>query len=171
MDLRPHPIKPPIERFLALVKIQPGCWLWLGSTAKNGYGQFVLDGRRDRKKVRIAPYKFIWEYLNGPMPKDLEPDHTCNNRRCCNPEHIEPVTHAENQRRAAVRRRLEGRRVNYTPRSRPTHCPHGHEYTPANSYLTPQGSIYCRECNRLACSARNAKRKQSSSANTTVSAL
>ncbi len=29
-----------------------------------------------------------------------------------------------------------------------THCPKGHEYTPGNTYLYPQGNRACRECRR-----------------------
>ena len=31
-----------------------------------------------------------------------------------------------------------------------THCHHGHELTPANVYLNPQGFLVCRTCNREA---------------------
>lgn len=33
-----------------------------------------------------------------------------------------------------------------------THCKHGHEFTPANTYIKPAepGSRYCRECSRIA---------------------
>jgi hypothetical protein len=40
----------------------------------------------------------------GPVPEGLELDHLCENPPCCNPAHLEPVTHAENNRRAAQAR-------------------------------------------------------------------
>lgn len=160
MDIRPHPVKPPIERFLALVDVVPGaCWPWKGSKSKDGYGQFTLSGRRGEKRIRIAPYRFIWEHFNGPMPEGLEPDHTCNNRKCCNPEHIEPVTHSENQIRS-YRRGRKRPGVDYrAAKSRPTHCPKGHEYTPENTYHTTNSTIYCRECNRAACADYQARKR------------
>lgn len=135
--------KPPIERFLALTQIVPGgCWLWLGSKSKDGYGQFVLNARRGQKRQRVSPYRFIWEWVHGcSMPVDCEPDHTCNNRQCVNPAHVEPVTHSENQRRAYQRGRKAGVRV------RPTHCPKGHEYTTANMMRGGRGPLQCRACN------------------------
>ncbi|MBX7250223.1 MAG: HNH endonuclease [Caulobacteraceae bacterium] len=45
------------------------------------------------------------EWWTGqPVPANLDVDHTCCNRACCNPAHLERVTHAENVRRAARRR-------------------------------------------------------------------
>ena len=118
------------------------CWEWQGSKSKDGYGQFILSARRGEPRVRISPYRFVWEYFHGPMPEGFEPDHLCNNRACCNPAHIEPVTHAENQRRSYQRGRKRpgldyqtGRRA-----AQITHCPQGHEYTPENSRITSQGS-------------------------------
>ena len=29
------------------------------------------------------------------------------------------------------------------------HCPHGHEYSPENTYIHPDGGRYCRTCKRL----------------------
>lgn len=149
--------RPAIERFWDKVKIdvQTKCWNWQG-TSSNGYGQFrVCKGRR------IGPYVFAWEYYNRQsFPPELEPDHTCNNRKCCNPEHIEPVTHAENQRRAAERRRLEGRRTNHLPRPRPSHCPQGHEYTPDNCMKGGKLKVLqCRTCSRAWCAAYQARKR------------
>lgn len=160
MDIRPHPRKSPIERLLALVEVVPGqCWPWLGSKTSDGYGRFVVDGRRGHRKT-VAPYRFLWEHFNGPMAEGLEPDHTCNNRDCCNPEHVEPVTHAENQRRA-YRRGRKRPGVDYkTGRPRRSHCPHGHEYTVENIRTSSQGSIQCKTCDRARCATYQAKRRR-----------
>lgn len=146
-------VSAPIKRWLKLVEIRPNvCWLWLGSASRDGYGQFTLSAIRGKKRLRIAPYRFIWEYINGPMGKGLEPDHTCNNRRCVNPAHIEPVTHAENQRRSYQRGRKRPVKDYFHPcQVRPTHCPYGHEYTPENTYTAPKGGRSCRACNRVRC--------------------
>jgi hypothetical protein len=73
----------------------------------------------------------------GPIPEGLTIDHLCRAIRCVNPAHLEPVTNAENIRRAALANAR-------------SHCPHGHEYTPENSYFDPKGGRRCRECQRLA---------------------
>jgi hypothetical protein len=59
MDIRPHLVKPPLERFMALIKVSAErfhkgtpCWEWQGSKSKDGYGQFVLSARRSEVRVR-----------------------------------------------------------------------------------------------------------------------
>lgn len=90
-------------RFFAKVDRGDGCWLWLACRQRDGYGSF-----RAGDSSALA-HVFSWELLNGPVPQGLELDHLCRNRRCVRPDHLEPVTHAENVRRgelaSATRRR------------------------------------------------------------------
>lgn len=41
-----------------------------------------------------------------------------------------------------------------------THCPQGHEYTPENTYLYPQGRRACNECRRAYREANQEKRRR-----------
>jgi hypothetical protein len=100
------------------------CWVWTGAIySATGYGSFV------------ATTAHRWAYVNlvGPIPDGLHIDHLCRVRSCCNPDHLEPVTQAENNRRQAAAQ---------------THCLHGHEYTAANTYLDGKGYRRCRVCVR-----------------------
>lgn len=171
MDIRPHPITPPLVRFMALIKVSTEhfyrdtpCWDWQGSKSGDGYGQFTLEARRDRKRVRIAPYRFIWEHFNGPMPAGLEPDHLCNRRGCCSPEHIEPVTHSENQKRSYQRGRKRSGIDYVHPHHNPSRCKYGHEYTPVNTTINVKGARQCRACNRRRCAAYQASKRVALSA-------
>ena len=47
----------------------------------------------------VLAHRVYYERHVGPVPEGLELDHLCRNPGCVNPEHLEPVTHAENIRR------------------------------------------------------------------------
>jgi hypothetical protein len=115
-----------------------GCWLWLGTVAKDGYGRFWV-----RSKKRRA-HAVAYELAVGPVPAGLVLDHVrargCTHRHCVNPAHLEPVTTVENTMRGDA----PAARA-----ARATHCPKGHPYAGDNLYIQPSnGSRLCRECNR-----------------------
>ena len=99
------------------------CTLWEGKLDRDGYGR-MDDGQR-------LAHRVAYEVFIGPIPDGHELDHLCEVRPCVNVLHLEPVTHAEHMRRRAAKR---------------THCRHGHEYTPENTYRTPVGARQCRVC-------------------------
>lgn len=76
-----------------------GCWTWTGPVAAHGYGRFSSMGR-----VYIA-HRYVYEQVVGPIPNGLQLDHLCRNPGCVNPDHLEPVTGAENLRRAREARK------------------------------------------------------------------
>jgi len=65
----------------------------------------------------------------------------CRNRKCVNPEHLEPVTPRINVLRGDTFARANNAK---------THCPKGHELAGENldSYALGVGSRACRECSR-----------------------
>lgn len=69
------------------------CMLWAGPKNHGGYGRIRLDGKY------VPVYRVVYESLYGPIEKPLVPDHLCNVPACFNPDHIEPVTTAENTKR------------------------------------------------------------------------
>jgi hypothetical protein len=83
------------ERFLSHVDGAPGfgpegnCWRWTAQTHR-GYGRFQLDGRP------MMAHRASYLLFRGPIPKGLEARHTCLNRLCVNPDHIEPGTKFDN---------------------------------------------------------------------------
>jgi hypothetical protein len=53
--------------------------------------EWTFDGKK------LVPYRVTWELITGKMwPDGLIALHSCDNRKCCNPEHYEPGTIAEN---------------------------------------------------------------------------
>jgi hypothetical protein len=120
------------------------CWLWRGCRRADRYGQFWVGDRF------VYAHRFAYELLRAPIPPRLTIDHLCKNRSCVNPWHMEPVTMQENLRRG------EGPAV---VNSRKTRCPHGHEYTVANTYVVlRRGRWPTRVCK--ACLLRPDRREQ-----------
>jgi hypothetical protein len=138
-----HVFKPLAERLDALMMPEPnsGCWLWTGAIAGGGYGVVWNDGKR-RQAHRV-----VYEMHCDPIPDGMQLDHLCRTRSCCNPDHLEPVTGAENLRRSPLMDR----------KSNNTHCPQGHEYTAENIVWQTTGARACRECKRIYDRARIAR--------------
>jgi hypothetical protein len=111
-----------------------GCW-YTSARAKtwDGYTQFGTGGYL---------HVMAWQIAHGRAPVDgMEIDHTCGNRGCFFPGHLEEVTRAENMARV-------GRRVKVCRRA-------GHPYTPENTYIAPgTGRRSCITCRRETQAAR-----------------
>lgn len=77
-----------------------GCWNWNRGVDKNGYGRTTP---RNLSGSGLA-HRAIYVELRGQIPDGLQLDHLCRNPRCVNPDHLEPVTNAENSRRGNMTR-------------------------------------------------------------------
>jgi hypothetical protein len=93
-----------IARFMRFVDQLPnGCHYWTGARSRGGgnskwYGSFSIGGKT------VRAHRFASEVLGGnPCPPGHHRDHRCNFSMCVNPDHIEVVTHDENQRRKLSR--------------------------------------------------------------------
>jgi hypothetical protein len=107
------------------------CWIWNGPIDKGGYGRTGVDGK-DR-----ASHRLIYEHFKGSIPEGLQIDHLCRNRRCVNPDHLEPVTLQENLRRGFGPAALNRRKVV---------CMRGHALSGENLYVNPRGQRQCKAC-------------------------
>jgi len=109
------------------------CWEWSTDLNKDGYGRFNLGGQK------VLAHRFAYALMFGDMPKGLVSDHSCRNRRCVNPWHIEPVTNVENV--------LRGESL-FAQKKRWTHCMRGHLLAGSNLRIRKNGTRFCRACDR-----------------------
>jgi hypothetical protein len=77
-------------RFWAKVNKTGTCWLWTGSTMRNGYGNIKVGGRM------LAAHRISYKLHFGVDPGALDVDHICHVRLCVNPSHLRAVTRKQN---------------------------------------------------------------------------
>jgi hypothetical protein len=97
-----------VAKFWSFVKRagQNECWLWTGYCTRHqrgggfyGLWQITVNG----KTRHLRPSRIVHTLCIGPIPEGFTVDHVrangCTNSLCCNPAHLEAVTHEENLRR------------------------------------------------------------------------
>jgi hypothetical protein len=103
------------------------CWEWLGRINEDGYGKYG----------NFYIHRIVYEFYNDVIPEEL--DHLCRNRSCCNPTHLQEVSHRVNI--------LRGQGV-CAINARKTHCKRGHEFTKENTLLVKNGRN-CKSCRAI----------------------
>jgi len=128
--LAPRGIKGTFPSIADRIDAHGDCWEWTGCIHSAGYGMTSVN-----RKTSLV-HRVVWEALVGPIPKKLQIDHLCRNRKCCNPDHLDLVTTGENIRRGNTGRKNKIK----------THCPYGHPYSGNNLKVNPNGSRKCQAC-------------------------
>lgn len=121
-------LPPKLQRHLHL-NDRTQCWEWDNVTRPDGYGRVWWNGR-----TQLA-HRAVFEASFGAVPPGLELDHLCRVRHCCNPEHLEPVTHQINT--------LRGLGVTAT-NARKERCPKNHPYIAET--IAKSGARQVRQC-------------------------
>jgi hypothetical protein len=106
--------------------LKPGsdCWIWTGCMMRDGYGKVGVNGET------MLAHRYSWLLFRGELPADRPHlDHLCRVRCCVNPDHLEPVTHVENKKRAQAK-----------------FCGRGHPLAAPNLYEYFRNGKYVRRC-------------------------
>jgi hypothetical protein len=130
----------PLDRLMRRVDRRDGeggCWIWQGAT-KNGYAVVSVGGHESRGAYG---HRLAYERLVGSIPASAVLHHLCEQPRCVNPAHLEPVTRREHLH---AHGRGEG----------PCGLCGGEDW-----YSRPDGVRQCRECRRRRRRALSAERR------------
>lgn len=120
-----------------IVDVLTGCWIWQGGSIPSPsgpYGMFHWNGKQG------YAHRFAYEVWRGPVPAGKTVDHRCENTICCNPFHLEAVTHIVNVWRGRATRHP----VIVAAANR--HCANGHWMDEAATYHDSTGATRCRRC-------------------------
>lgn len=101
-----------------------------------GYPQTYLWIRPARRTAKV--HVLVMEAFVGPRPEGMDIRHLNGDRTDARLSNLAYGTRSENRQDCLN----HGTDFNATK----THCPSGHEYTPENTYVRPQGWRICRTC-------------------------
>lgn len=135
------------EYIQSRAQVEPnGCILWTSSLSQDGYGKAVVGYRGRAKPIRRYAHRVAYEMWKGDVPEGLELDHLCRNRRCINPDHLEPVNRKENVRRGQLPELM--RDPNWRPKRRRVDvCINGHPMSGDNLGFNGKRR-WCRSCKK-----------------------
>ena len=118
------------KRFWEKVKVkgEDDCWPWLAARHVQGYGAFAFT-----KYKIVTAHRAAWAITYNrhrlPSPK-LHVMHSCDNKICVNPKHLELGTASKNEKDAILRFRKVPRRPILAK-----YCKHGHRRTHKNTVM------------------------------------
>lgn len=144
-------------RFLRKVDVQAPdeCWPWIsGMFKQEGYGAFYYKGKNHGAHRVSLAWKLNLE------PEDIEiACHTCDNRKCVNPNHLFNGTHSDNMKDMVAK----GRHAK--PSVKKSECIRGHRFLEGSFFYRPASGNrgperICKECIKIREALRRLRRGQ-----------
>jgi len=94
-------IEEDMVRFETRYTKQPdGCWEFTGGIIPDGYGNFPT------KDGNFRAHRFSYMIYKGELEEGKVIMHTCDNRKCVNPEHLKQGTQQENVLDCSAKNRM-----------------------------------------------------------------
>ncbi len=122
------------QRRYPIQESETGCWIWTGKRQRDGYG-LVMHGH-----AFLSAHRVVYEdAIGGYLKASLQLDHTCRNRLCVNPAHLEPVTQRVNTLRSEGPSAINARKQR---------CKRDHPFDDANTRIRKDGRRVCKACCR-----------------------
>ena len=138
------------QRFWCKVALIPfhTCWEWTGAIRRDGYGHMKVD------KQYLSAHRLSWELHNGAIPEregfhGTVVMHTCDNKRCVNPAHLQLGAQSDNIKDCYNKGRSILNVLN-TAKAKRDKCLHGH------TLVQFKNGRYCRVCSKLRMRKRRA---------------
>ena len=97
-----------INRFWKYVDVRDDkeCWEWVRAKSTR-YGVFVVQHMGQKRNIQA--HRFSYMITKGPIPEGLVILHSCDNKRCVNPNHLSAGTDQDNVLEAIARGLIPGR--------------------------------------------------------------
>lgn len=123
------------------VLTERGCWQWYKDLGRGPRGPYYPQGGYRGKRPQLN--RLMLALTQRPLEPHEKACHRCDNPLCINPDHLWIGTQKENIQDAIAKGHQQFHPSHYT------HCKHGHEFTPENTWLTKEGYRHCKECQRI----------------------
>lgn len=118
----------PLQRIMSRTAPFVDCLIYTG-LPRSRYGRISIDG------VEVYVHRVVFEAAHGPIPEGLVVDHICFTTKCVNIDHLRLLDRVTNMLRHPAPHHHAVK----------THCPQGHNYDSANTYVY-DGRRSCRAC-------------------------